>query len=87
MQQKTMSECGENELIINIEHFGWCGWDGQGDEGAHYIYFALGRYFSLCDEAKDNLPNGVDMTVLPPFYKRCEKCLAKIKEATEVITA
>ncbi len=76
-----------NEIIINIEHFGWCTWDDQDEgEGAHYIYSALSRCSSLCDESKYRLPSSADMTNVPPGYPRCERCLEKIRKEKERVS-
>ncbi|KKL89413.1 hypothetical protein LCGC14_1914930 [marine sediment metagenome] len=74
-----------NELIINIKHFGWCALKRQGkNNDAHYVYSALGRYFTLCHIEKEILHDAYIM-LAPPQFVRCEACLDRIKKETEMV--
>ncbi len=72
-----------SELIINIEHFGWCANEWPESNDAHYIYSALGRYFTLCHIEKEIL----GIVFAPPQFVKCDACLERIKTETELITA
>ncbi len=73
-----------NELIINIRHYGWCGVSGATPD-AHYVYAALGRYFSLCHLSKSIMENST-VVLVPPQFTKCKACVERIKTETEVIT-